>query len=136
MQIKHSLSPLIYENIKNNFQNGKTTFYEGSPFINDVDNEYQYKMISLIQENAGKEGLLALQNVSQVYPFLYDLFNMNFIIKDDKNYARIYHGNFNDQLVYIHDRFRIIIMMDKKFINSVDPTFINRFEKVIISSDK
>ena len=136
LQIKPSLGPLIFETIKSKFQNKKITFYEGSPFINDTGNEYQYKTISLIQEYSGKEGLLVLQNLNQVYPFLYDLFNMNFIIKDDKKYARICHGNFSDQLVYIHDKFRIIIMVDKKFINTVDPPFINRFEKVIISSDK
>lgn len=55
---------------------------------------------------------------------------MNYTYKDGKKYSRICHGNFSDQLVYIHDMFRIIV------INNAEPPFINRFEKVIISSDK
>ena len=136
LQIKPSLGPLIYQNIKDHFENGKTIFYEGSPFINDNGVEYQSKMISLIQDNAGKDYLIVLQNLNQIYPFLYDLFNMNYTYKDGKKYARICHGNFSDQLVYIHDSFRLVVMVDKKFINSAEPPFINRFEKVIISSDK
>lgn len=54
LQIKHSLGPLIYQNIKEHFEKGKTIFYEGSPFINDTGYEYQSKMISLIKDNAGK----------------------------------------------------------------------------------
>ena len=42
-------------------------------------------MISLIQEYAGKDCLLVLQNLNQIYPFLYDLFNMNYIVKEEKN---------------------------------------------------
>ena len=136
MQIKPSLGPLIYQNIKDHFENGKTIFYEGSPFINDNGVEYQSKMISLIQDNAGKDYLIVLQNLNQIYPFLYDLFNMNYTYKDGKKYARICHGQFSDQLVYIHDSFRLVVMVDKKFINSAEAPFINRFEKVIISSDK
>ena len=136
LQIKPSLGPLIYQNIKEYYEQENTFFYEGSPFVGDKDLEYQHKMINIIQGNAGKESLLVLQNLNQIYPFLYDLFNMNYVIKDGKKYARICLGNFSDQLVYIQDTFRIIIMLDKKFISKADPPFINRFEKVIVSSTK
>ena len=61
---------------------------------------------------------------------------MNYIIKDGKRYTRICHGNFNDQLAYVNQKFRIIIMVDKKFIDKVEAPFLNRFEKIIISFDK
>jgi len=136
IQIKSSLGKLIFHTIKNSFKNENTNFYEGSPFSDDNGSEYRYKMINIIQENAEKEGLIVLQNLNQIYPFLYDLFNMNYIIKDEKKYARIYQGNFNDQLVPINDMFRIIVEVDKKYVNNVDPPFLNRFEKLIISFDK
>ena len=58
---------------------------------------------------------------------------MNYTIKDGKRYSRICHGNFTDQLAYINPKFRIIIMVDKKFVDKVEAPFLNRFEKIIIS---
>ena len=136
LEIKSSLAPLIYQNIKKNNEKKEIFFFEGSPFPKDNNNEYQFKKISEIQEHAGKEHLVILQNLNQIYAFLYDLFNMNYTIKDGKRYSRVCLGNFSDQLVYIHQNFRTIIMVDKKFIDKVDPPFLNRFEKIIISFDK
>ena len=94
-------------------------FFEGSPFINDEGMEYQYEVLNDIQDHAKNENghLLILQNLKSIYPFLYDVFNMNYTIKDGKTYARICHGNYSDQLVYINKLFRIVIMIDKQFID-------------------
>ena len=93
-------------------------------------------MINQIQDHAGKEHLIILQNLNQIYAFLYDLLNMNYINKDGKNYARICQGNLSDQLTYVNESFKCIIMVDKKFIDNVEAPFLNRFEKMIISFDK
>ena len=58
---------------------------------------------------------------------------MNFTIKDGKKYARICQGSFSDQLTLINDEFRCIVMVDKKYVDSVAPPFLNRFEKMIIT---
>ena len=56
---------------------------------------------------------------------------MNYVIQDRKKYARICIGNYSDQLTYVNDKFRCIILVDK--LNS---TFLSRFEKEIVTFDK
>ena len=136
LEIQPSLAPLIHQNILKQTKREKISFYEGSPFINDNNNEYQFKMINIIQEHALQGDVIILQNLEQIYAFLYDMFNMNFIINEGKKFARICHGNYNDQLVEIHERFKCIVMVDKKFVDKVDSPFLSRFEKTIISFDK
>ena len=138
LQMKSSLTPLIYQNIvlKGTEFDNEIYFYEGSPFNGDNDIEYQSKMINIIQEHASRGNIIVLHNLEQIYPFLYDLFNMNYIKKDNKNYSRICYGNYNEQLALIHEKFRYIIMVDKNYINKVEAPFLNRFEKMIISFDK
>ena len=130
--IRSSRALLIHQKISKELK--KTIyFYEGSPFENDNNNEYQFKIINKIQEHAENGDIIILQNLSQVYAFLYDLFNKNFIIKDGKQYARICHGNYSDQYTPINREFRVIIMVNKKYLNKVEPPFLNRFEKMLLS---
>jgi len=136
LEIKPSLGTLIKNKIQKEIKDKKIMFHDGSPFYDDNNNEYQFHKINEIQDHAGKGDKIILQNLNQIYPFLYDLFNMNYIIKDGKKYSRICHGNFSDQLTYINDEFRVIIMVDKSFIDKVAPPFLNRFEKMIISFNK
>ena len=135
LEIEEGLKHLICQNIINQNKGKIINYMEGSPFINDIKDksgEYKIKKISEIQNYCNKEMLLILSNLNQIYAFLYDFFNRNFIIKDDKKYARICQGNFTDQLTYIHDKFRIIIMIDKNFIDKQESPFLNRFEKAIV----
>ena len=136
LEINPSLAPLIHQNITKQNPYKQTFFFEGSPFIDDHNSEYQFEMINEIQLHAGQDHLIIMQNLKQIYAFLYDLFNMNYIIKDSKKYARICQGNLSDQLTYVNDNFRCIIMVDKKFITDVEAPFLNRFEKMIISFAK
>ena len=138
LEIKPAIAPLIKQSIskKLNKNEEKIKFYEGSPFINDNDNEYQFKMLNILQNHTSNGDIIIYQNLEQIYAYLYDLFNMNYIVNNEKNYARISHGNYSEQLVYIHDNFKCIVMEDKKYINMVDPPFFNRFEKFMISIDK
>ena len=138
LEIKPSLSSLIFQNIKlQNPQKENIVFYEGSPFIDDNNNkEYNFKIISEIQEDAKTDKLIILQNLNQIQSFLYDLYNMNYTIIDEKNYSRICLDNFNEQLTLVNNEFRIIIFGDKKFVNEVDIAFLNRLEKMKISFDK
>ena len=108
-------------------------FYEGSPFPNDNNNEYQFKIITKIQEHAENGDIIILHNLNQIYAFLYDLFNKNFIIKDGKQYARICLDNYSELHTPINRGFRVIVMVNKKYLDKVEPPFLNRFEKMIIS---
>ena len=136
LEIQPSLSSLIYENIKIQNVDKKIEFYDGSPFSDDNNNEYRFKKVNEIQDDAKDDKLIILQNLNQIQPFLYDLYNMNYIIKDEKKYARICLDNFNEQLTPVHDLFRIIILVDRRFLNNVEMAFLNRLEKMKIKFDK
>ena len=67
----------------------------------------------------------------------FDLYNKNYIIKNEKKYARIcLEDKFKEKLIEVDDRFRIIVLADKYFIKKANLTFLNRFEKMVVSFDK
>ena len=136
LEIKPSLSSLIYQNIKIQNIGKNIDFYDGSPFSDDNNNEYRFKKVNEIQDDANNDKLIILQNLNQIQPFLYDLYNMNYTIKDEQKYARICLDNFNEQLTPVNDLFRIIILVDRRFLNKVEIAFLNRLEKMKITFDK
>ena len=134
--IKPSLTTLINQNIILQNDLKDITLYEGSPFIDDNNKEYRFKKINEIQDDARKDKLIIIENLNQMHPFLFDLYNMNYIVKDEKKFARICFDNFNEQLTEVSDNFRIIILEDKYFLNKCDLALLNRLEKMILSFDK
>jgi len=135
LEIKPSLTTLIFENIKK--QNSKDTIlYNGSPFVDDNNNEYKFKILNLIQDDAKEDKLILLENLNQIHPFLFDLYNMNYIINNDKKFVRISLENFNDQLTLINEKFRVIVLTDSNTIKNCELAFLNRFEKMILSFGK
>ena len=130
--INSYLASLIHQKISKEL-NKYIYFYEGSPFPNDNNEEYQFKIINIIQKHGENGDIIILHNLNQVYAFLYDLFNKNFIIKDGKQYARICLGNYSEQHTPINRSFRVIVMVDKNYLDKVEPPFLNRFEKMILS---
>ena len=58
---------------------------------------------------------------------------MNYKIIDEQKFVRICLKNFSEQLTLVNDSFRIIILIDKKFMISVDMKFLSRLEKIQIS---
>jgi len=135
LEIKPSLTPLIYQNIKLQNQLKAIELYDGSPFVDDNNKEYRFKIINKIQEDAKEDKLIIIENLNQIHPFLFDLYNMNYIIKDDKKLVRICLENFNEQLTLVNEKFRVIILVDRKFVNNCDLAFLNRLEKMILSFD-
>ena len=136
LEIEPSLSSLIYQTIKIQNPGKIIDFYEGSPFVNDNNNEYRFKIVNEIQDDAKTDKIIILKNLNQIKLFLYDLYNMNYIIKDEQKLARICLDNFSVQLTPVKDAFRIIILVERQFINEIDISFLNRFEKMKIIFDK
>jgi hypothetical protein len=62
-----------------------------------------------------------------------DLYNKNYIIRDNRKYVRICLGKYDEQLAPVNNSFRIIILVNKNFINNLDTPILNRFEKIKIS---
>ena len=61
---------------------------------------------------------------------------MNYTIKGEKKLARICLDNFNEQLTPVDDLFRIIILVDRRFLDKVEMAFLNRLEKMKIIFSK
>ena len=134
LEIKQSLTPLIVQNIKlENPYKEKILLYDGSPFPNDDNNDYRFKKISEIRDDAKDDKLIIIENLDQIHPFLFDLYNMNYEIIDEEKYARICLDSFRELKTLVNDRFRIIILVDERFVNKCDLAFLNRLEKMILS---
>ena len=112
LEIEQNLSPLIIENIRirNSEKINNIKFINGSPFKNDDNNEYKFQKLNEIKE------------------FTFDLYNMNYKIVEERKYVRM--ENFSEQDTSISDKFRIIILIDKAFIDKIDMAFSNRSEKM------
>ena len=51
----------------------------------------------------------------------------------DQRFVRICLDNFSEQLTPVSESFKIIVLVDKKFVNKIDMAFLNRLEKMQIS---
>lgn len=71
--------------------------------------------------------------MEQIHPFLYDMFYMNYKIKDDQKCVSICLDNFRKILTPINELFRIIILVDRECMNKTEIAFLNRFEKMKIT---
>ena len=137
LEVKQSLTTVIYQNIKLQNPFKDIIVYDGSPFADDNNEEYRFKKLNQIQDNLREDKLIIFENLNPIHPFLFDLYNMNYIIKDEKKFARIcLEDKLSDQLTEVNDKLRIIILVDKKFVSKVNLAFLNRFEKMVLSFDK
>ena len=138
LEIEQSLTTLICQNIKlqNPRKAEKIEFYEGSPFVDDNSKEYRFKIVNKIQEDAKEDKLIIIENLNQIHPFLFDLYNKNYIIKNNKKFVRICLENLEEDLTEVSEKFRVIIFVDKRFVDKCDLAFLNRLEKMNLSFDK
>ena len=112
----------------------ESSFYIGSGFIKDQHSEqYTLKILNKVQLQMEQNKVLLLTDLEPVYPALYDLFNQNFTVVSEKNYARIAIGSSNNTFSLVNDDFKCIVIVDEKAIDKEEAPFLNRFEKHIIS---
>ena len=134
LEIKSNIAPLINQIIRaqSAYRKDIDTII-GSPFSDDKNSDYKAKKVNEIQNYASQEDkLIILQNLNPIQPYLYDLYNMNYKIIDDQKFVRISLENFSEQLTPVSDSFKIIVLVDQKFVNKVDMAFLNRLEKMQI----
>ena len=132
---KSSLSNYLLSSLLNK-EDKEINLYFGSKFKEDLNTEeYTFKVLNKIQSYMERKNILILKNLDSVYPALYDLFNQNFTIISNKNYARLAVGSNTNTFAYINKEFRCIIIVDYEKIGDEEPPFLNRFEKQILSLD-
>ena len=134
---KSSISSYLLNTILNEDDIKKESiFYIGSGFERDHHSEqYTLKILNKVQLQMEQKKVLLLTDLEPVYPALYDLFNQNFTVVSEKNYARIAIGSSTNTFSLVNDNFKCIVLVDEKQINKQEAPFLNRFEKHIISFD-
>ena len=111
-------------------------FMIGSEFEGDKDkDEHSFRLLSdiiLYMENGNS---IIMKNLDQIYGSLYDLFNQNFMIVGKKKNCRIALGSTNNPMCFVNNNFHCIVLVDIKNMYKMDPPFLNRFEKQILTFD-
>ena len=126
------LYPIIYQYIKlNNPYKESIILYEGSPFINDNNDEYIYKKLTEIKEDVKEDKLIIIENLNQIHPYLYDLYGKNNQIIEDEIYTKIYLDGFHQINNLVNDEIKIILLVDKRSYKYHDISFLNRFVQEI-----
>ena len=77
-----------------------------------------------------KSAILILKDLESIYPSLYDLFNQNFTVVSEKNYARLSVGYSNNSFSLVNDEFKCIVIVNEKEIDDEEAPFLNRFDGV------
>ena len=132
---KSSSSTYLISSLLND-ENIEINLFIGSKFIEDLNSEeYIFKVLNKIQLYMERKNILILKNLDSVYPALYDLFNQNFTIISNKNYARLAIGSNTSTFAFVNKEFRCIINVENEKIEEEEPPFLNRFEKQILSFD-
>ena len=129
-----SMQSFIINNILNKIDN--KVIIEKSPFKGDNNNNYALETINKIKDSIRNGDTLILVDLSGIFDSLFDLFNQNWIKKDGKKYARISLGYYTNSLTYVNEKFKCIIILDKKNKGKEDKKLIplySRFEKHILT---
>ena len=107
----------------------------GSKYKNDIKyGRYSEEILNKIKYIMETDNVLILRDLDMIYASLYDLFNQNFTIMGDKKFARIAfeYAKISSE---VNKNFHVIVMVNKIKIEDLklDPPFLNRFEKHIVS---
>ena len=107
----------------------------GSKYRADIKSgRYSEDILNKIKYIMETDDILLMQDLDMVYPSLYDLFNQNFTIMGNKQYARIAfeYAKISSE---VNRNFHVIVLVNNLQIQQLklDPPFLNRFEKHIIN---
>ena len=133
LESKSSISTYLLSSILSEL-NKEYYFYIGSKFKKDLESEeYILKVLNKVQFYTEKGNILIMENLDSVYPSMYDLFNQNFTVFYNKNYARLALGSTTNIYSYVNNKFRCIINVGENEMSQQESPFLNRFEKQVIS---
>ena len=122
------------ENInKNNLNFRNIKYFFGSKFKFDENNKlYHVSILEQLKYEMETESIIILKNLDNIYIYLYDLFNQNYIYLENKKFVNI--GK-KKSLSLLNDNFKLIILEDNDNISKKDLRFLKYFEKHIFSFD-
>ena len=107
----------------------------GSKYKSDIKSgRYSEEILNKIKYIMETDDILILKDLDMIYPSLYDLFNQNFTIMGNKQFARIAfeYAKISSE---VNRNFHAIVLVNNIQIQTLklDPPFLNRFEKHIVS---
>jgi len=119
------------------FERAGVTSYRvmvGSKLKGDLNSEgARYRALSEIILSMERGESLALQNLDSIYNSLYDMLNQNYTVVAGKKNCRVALGAFSNPMAHVHDNFKCIVIVDEANFSTMDPPFLNRFEKQILN---
>jgi len=131
---KSSESCYLLSSILKEKKDKEYIFFIGSQFKEDmISEEYQLKILNKFKIYMEKECTIILKGLESIYPALYDLFNQNFTVMSNRNFARISIGSKLNIYSYVNDNFKCIVNIDVDAIDNQEAPFLNRFEKHLVS---
>ena len=102
--------------------------------IDTKSGRYTEEILNKIKYIMETDNILILKDLDIIYPSLYDLFNQNFTIMGNKQFARIAfeYAKISSE---VNPNFHVVILVDNIQIQNLklDPPFLNRFEKHILN---
>ena len=132
---KASISQFLINSILKEL-NKTGILFIGSKFEKDIKEEsYSAGLLNKLQYTVSQDNVMILKNLDSIYPSLYDLFNQNFIKAGERNYARISLGYSKTHTYFVNNNFKCVVLLDETEIEKQDPSFLNIFEKHIVSFD-
>ena len=107
----------------------------GSKYKLDIKSgRYSEEILNKIKYIMETDDILILKDLDMIYPSLYDLFNQNFTIMGNKQFARIAfeYAKISSE---VNRNFHVVVLVNNIQIQNLklDPPFLNRFEKHIVS---
>ena len=116
-------------------KNRKYTELVGSKYKSDIKSgRYSEEVLNKIKYIMETDDILILRDLDMIYPSLYDLFNQNFTIMGNKQFARIAfeYAKISSE---VNRNFHAVVLVNNIQIQTLklDPPFLNRFEKHIVS---
>ncbi|MCO5600108.1 hypothetical protein L7F22_054216 [Adiantum nelumboides] len=114
-------------------QDDEFAIIQGSSYKDDKNEEYCYLLLGEIILHMEMGRHILLQHADQVWSSLYDMLNQHYTIVGGRKNCRIALGIYSNPMCYVHDKFRCIVIVDHDHILQLDPPFLNRFEKQILT---
>ena len=123
-----TLIELILKSLKKNYR-----FILGSKLEKDKNNEYYLEKTMNIISHMKNDQIIILKNLENIYSRFDELFNKNFYQIENSEYTRIFIDSSTFERHIVNKNFRCIILLEKNEIDKFNKSFLNRFEKHLIS---
>lgn len=76
-----------------------------------------------------------LKGLERIWSSLYDMLNQHYRVVGGRRSCRIAIDAYSNPMCFVHDNFRCIVVVDSNQVPHLDPPFLNRFEKQVLTDE-